>query len=297
MPENKYPIILAHGIARFDFLVEYFIKNFAVFGLSPSVMNYGLHYFKGIARHLRNNGFDVYHTSVSFAAGVEQRAADLRDEVNRVLKLKGADKVHIIAHSMGGLDARHMIVRLDMAHKVASLTTIGTPHLGTSFADWKLARGGDQLIEVLGRVLDLAGFQDLTTTACREFNDEAQRAEAANPVVYQTYASAEEQPLIFAPLQLPWAVINEHEGANDGLVSLTSQSWQKELAGDGGVKKSINQRSFPVAADHLNQIGWWDLNELKKVEWWRPDKFNAVAQYERSIKNAYLEIARSLESV
>lgn len=291
---NKYPIILAHGIARFDFLVEYFIKNFAVFGLSPSAMNDGLHYFKGIARHLRNHGFDVYHTSVSFAAGVERRAADLRDEVNKVLQLKGADKVHIIAHSMGGLDARHMIVRLDMAGKVASLTTIGTPHLGTSFADWKLARGGDQLIEVLGRVLDLAGFQDLTTTACREFNDEAQRAEAANPVVYQTYASAEAHSLIFAPLQLPWAVINEHEGANDGLVSLTSQSWQKELAGDGGVKKAITQRSFPVAADHLNQIGWWDLNELKKVEWWRPDKFNAVAQYERSIKDAYLEIARGL---
>jgi triacylglycerol esterase/lipase EstA (alpha/beta hydrolase family) len=42
--------------------------------------------------------------------------------------------VHIIAHSMGGLDARHLIVDIvTMADKVGTLATIGTPHLGTSF--------------------------------------------------------------------------------------------------------------------------------------------------------------------
>jgi len=37
-------------------------------------------------------------------------------------------KVHLFAHSMGGLDARHMITHLGMANRVRTLTTIGTPH-------------------------------------------------------------------------------------------------------------------------------------------------------------------------
>ena len=48
--------------------------------------------------------------------------------------------MHLIAHSMGGLDARHMIVREGMAERVASLTTVGTPHNGTPVAVKKLHR-------------------------------------------------------------------------------------------------------------------------------------------------------------
>ena len=41
---------------------------------------------------------------------------------------------------MGGLDARYLISRLGMADRVLSLTTLGTPHRGTSFADWGVSR-------------------------------------------------------------------------------------------------------------------------------------------------------------
>ena len=40
-------------------------------------------------------------------------------------------KVNIIAHSLGGLDARQMLTHLGMGSRVASLTTVGTPHRGT----------------------------------------------------------------------------------------------------------------------------------------------------------------------
>ncbi len=107
---EKYPIVLAHGIARFDFLLNFFSKTLDALGLNVDSPNDALHYFKGIAGHLRSHGFDVYHSSVSFAGRVDRRAEDLRNEVNKVLTLRGRKKVHIIAHSMGGLDARHMIV-------------------------------------------------------------------------------------------------------------------------------------------------------------------------------------------
>lgn len=292
--EQRYPIILAHGIARFDFLLNYFIKTFDALGLSVVPANDGLHYFKGIASHLRKHGFDVYHSSVSFAADVEQRAGDLRDEVNQVLAVKNQEKVHIIAHSMGGLDARHMIVNHDMAARVSSLTTIGTPHLGTSCADWALAHQGDEFIKVIEKVIDLGGFRDLARDACNKFNEDAQEQEAANSVVYRAYAASQKQKLVFTPLQKSWDIVNESEGDNDGLVSVTSQLWQSQLVTPQGAVKHIEQKRFPVGADHLNEIGWWDLNEMREVAWWKTSIVTAIRDYEQRIKNIYLDIASQL---
>jgi triacylglycerol lipase len=294
MSSTKYPIILAHGIARFDFLLNYFSRTFDALGLRVDPPNDALHYFKGIASHLRTHGFDVYNSSVSFAAGVEKRAEDLRDEVNKALRLKQQEKVHIIAHSMGGLDARHMIVNLDMADKVSSLTTIGTPHLGTSFADWGLANQGDEFINIVGRVIDLGGFKDLAPKACSVFNEQAREEEASNSVVYRVYAASQKQKLVFTPLQKAWDIINDHEGDNDGLVSLSSQRWQLQLVTAEGTIKRIEQKRFPVAADHLNEIGWWDFNEMREIDWWKTSIFTAIRDYELRIKGIYLDIAKKL---
>lgn len=294
---NTYPIILAHGIARFDALLQRFSRDLGTLGLGLGLANDGLHYFKGVARLLRENGFDVYQSSVGFAAGVEQRAADLKRETETALAVRpGQTKVHIIAHSMGGLDARHMIFNHGMAEKVASLTSIGTPHLGTSFADWCFAHQGHHIIEVTANVIDLGGFADLTTTACRAFNESAQAAETANDVVYQTYAASEGQRQVFAPLQLAWQIINDAEGKNDGLVSHTSQQWTSELTDGNGGAKSIRQQAFPISADHLNEIGWWDMNQLRFSDLFRVNLLTAVKNYERSIKDVYLEIARGVQT-
>ncbi|MGI8788754.1 MAG: hypothetical protein ACR2HG_13445 [Pyrinomonadaceae bacterium] len=75
---NSYPIILAHGITHFDFLIQKFSKDLCLLGLDKlGLANDGLNYFKGIARYLRDNGFDVYQSSVSFGASVERRASEL----------------------------------------------------------------------------------------------------------------------------------------------------------------------------------------------------------------------------
>ncbi len=292
--EKKYPIILAHGIARFDFLLNFFSKTFDALGLNVDSPNDALHYFKGIASHLRSHGFDVYHSSVSFAARVDKRAEDLRNEVNKVLTLRGQEKVHIIAHSMGGLDARHMIVNHDMAAKISSLTTIGTPHLGTPFANWGLAHQGDEFIRVIGKVIDLGGFRDLALEACNAFNEQAREQEAANSVVYRAYAASQKQKLVFTPLQKSWDIINDSEGDNDGLVSVTSQLWQSQLATPQGAVKHIEQKRFLVGADHLNEIGWWDLNEIRELAWWKTSIVTAIRDYELRIKNVYLDIATQL---
>jgi triacylglycerol lipase len=196
-----YPILLAHGVARFDFLREHFLDRLGL----PADIGDRTHYFRNIRSHLSKNGFpNVHHTEVEFAGSVGERAADLKKEVERVLSVsRPHTKVHIIGHSMGGLDARHMIVELGMAERVCSLTTVGTPHKGSSFADWGAEHRGEAAVRALHEVIDLDGFLDLKTGACADFNRRAEAAEADNGVFYQTYTCWEEDPKrVFGPLQL-----------------------------------------------------------------------------------------------
>lgn len=294
---NNHPIILAHGIARFDFLIACFTRQLGPLRGFVEVAADGLHYFKGVARHLRRHGFDVYHSTVGFAAGLPRRAEDLREEVERVLALKGAGKVHIIGHSMGGLDARYMIARLGMADRVASLTTVGTPHHGTSLADWGLTHTNHKLLRALRPVIDLDGFMALTPAAGREFNESAAEAEAANEVFYQAYASSQPRRRVFTPLKGTWDIISQQEGENDGLVSHDSQLWVSELAGPGGRVKQVRQNTFPVPADHLNQVGWWDICEADLRETPLHQLAQTVCRYESSIKDVYLKIARDVAAL
>lgn len=310
--QRTYPIALACGIARFDFITDSFhLKSQKLFGDAfnklllrlathgVALTTDGLHYFKNIQSFLNADGFDVHHTRVGFASSLTDRARDLHGQVTELLAKTKAKKVHIIAHSMGGLDARAMIARLGMADRVASLTTIGTPHLGTTFADTKLQKGGAKLIDAFsdaGKALDFNGFQDLTRDACRKFNEEIRNTEAttARDVYYQTYATSQGRKATFIFLQRSWDVITPVEGENDGLVSLTSQAWQPEIVADDGTKKKVVQKKFPVAADHLNQVGWWDFNELHGMK--TLVSFNARDRYENSIKEAYRDIARDLRA-
>lgn len=310
--KKTYPIALATGIARFDFLADALDRDSRkIFGgVFDKIMGFfkdhgvkvvtdGLHYFRGIKSFLDDDHFDTHHTTVGFASHLTDRSADLKAQVTDILKATGAAKVHIIAHSMGGLDARAMIARLGMADKVASLTTIGTPHIGTSFADVKLKGGGEKLVENVANAIDFRGFEDLTRDACKKFNEEVRDAEASNGVYYQTYSASEGRDATFIFLQPSWDIIKKEEGDNDGLVSLTSQAWQPEVvSSDGKSRKKIAQKKFAdasgnvIPADHLNEVGWWDLNELHDVKIMK--EAGSRDKYEKKVKEVYRDIARDL---
>jgi triacylglycerol lipase len=310
--KKTYPVALATGIARFDFLADALDRDSRkIFGgVFDKIMSFfsdhgvkvvtdGLHYFRGIKSFLDDDGFSTHHTRVGFASRLTERSADLKAQVEEILKATGAAKAHVIAHSMGGLDGRAMIARLGMADKVASLTTIGTPHHGTSFADFKLKRGGDKLIESVANAIDFRGFEDLTRDACKKFNDEVRDAEAANGVYYQTYSASEGRDATFIFLQPSWDIITKEEGDNDGLVPLTSQAWQPELvSSDGKSRKKVVQKKFAdssgkvIPADHLNEVGWWDLNELHDVKIMK--EAGSRDKYEKKVKEIYRDIARDL---
>ncbi|KAI8906604.1 Alpha/Beta hydrolase protein [Powellomyces hirtus] len=116
------PIVLCHGLFGFDVLGP------------QGVPGLQIHYWKGIAEALREIGCKVHVSRVGTVAALKTRAHELRDFLEN--KMEG-QRINLVAHSMGGLDCRYVITHLPSSKfKVNSLTTVATPHRGSSFMDW-----------------------------------------------------------------------------------------------------------------------------------------------------------------
>ena len=285
------PIILVHGIARFDWLHEGYRTLFPKADGHPKDRS---HYFRNVQSHLKRHGYEAFHASLSYAKRSEQRAQELGAQIEQIRQQTGAQQVHLLAHSMGGLDARHWIVKQpEQARHIASLTTIGTPHLGSSLANWGLAHGGNKLIEIAQPLIDISGFADLTLEACAEFNRQAETQEATNNIRYRVCASKAPRESTLLPLRPSWDIVFQHEGENDGMVSVKSQLWTTELHGPNGISKPIEQIHFPFTADHFNQTGWWDPSKRDR------DKnltaiTESIEEFEQKILGIYLNLVDSL---
>jgi triacylglycerol lipase len=223
VPRLRAPIVLAHGLFGFDHIQ-----------VGPWVLS---SYFRGIPEALRTGGNRVLVARVHPLGGIAQRARQLKDFLDREAP---HEPVHLIGHSMGGLDSRYLISRLGMADRVLSLTTLGTPHRGSSFADWSVRH----LKSLVNPLLDLFGvsyqaFEDLTTARCRVFNELTPDAPG---VRYFSVAGR---------FQLNWkalhwsfsgSIVDHAEGPNDGVVSVASAQYGEGCEVWDG--------------DHLNLINW-----------------------------------------
>ena len=223
----RHPVVLAHGFAGFDAI---------------EISGHRLSYFRGIEERLRAAGVEVHVLRVSPIAPVARRAWQLAAQVRRL----PAGRFNIVAHSMGGLDARYALTALGLGDRVASLTTIGTPHRGTPLADLGVALFGG----ALGRLgVPLEAFHDLTTARMERFNLEARDAPG---VVYNCFvASPREVNAVLVPA---YRLLHRLAGDNDGVVPASSQRWGEVLG--------------EIDADHWGAIGW-------------SSRFDAGAFYER----------------
>jgi triacylglycerol lipase len=186
--------------------------------------------FGGMAPTLRARGLNVFATEVHPTAGIERRAGQLRQWILDHRGELGDQPFVLVANSMGGLDARFMISRMDMAQHVKALVTICTPHRGSPWADWCVANLGRRLgilrlIEETG--LDIQAAYDLTVENCAKFNE--QTVDAPNVQYFSISASQTWDRMPFFGIA-SFRVIQKIEGANDGQVSIKSAQWGKHLA-------------------------------------------------------------------
>ncbi|KAF9425581.1 hypothetical protein BGZ94_007412 [Podila epigama] len=227
----RLPVVLCHGLSGFDSL-----------GQNP---DFRWDYWYGVRDALDEIGCKVHTARVPPFAGIQQRAERLQEYIERNLP-HGAE-INLVGHSMGGLDCRYLITHLKSNHfKVKSLTTLGTPHRGSPFADYLISDiVGRSKLDSFWAFMNLIGIErgaadNLTTTYLEnEFNP---RTPNDPEVAYFSYAASFE-PGLFSRFRFPWKIIMDREGPNDGLVSVKSAQWGKYI------------RTIPNA-DHMDLMNW-----------------------------------------
>lgn len=216
----------------------------------------GHDYFRGLAAIYPAE--TTLFARVSPLGSVQMRAAELA----RAIAAKFPDGgVHIIAHSMGGLDSRCLLAQdmegLASGRRVVSLSTISTPHHGSPLAN--LVLDGLDVLELPFRHI-LAEFPALTTEVVKDLTTGGQPGfKEKDPVAgvrYFCYAGGAVESKLLHPLHF---YIKAREGENDGIVSVASATWPEQLAEE------------PWGADHISEIGY-NLN--------RPDLHSSFAHAE-----------------
>lgn len=211
---TKYPLIMVHGVGFRD------LKYFNYWGRIPG--------------ELTRYGATVYYGNQEAFGTITYNAEDIRKKILEVMKETGCEKVNIIAHSKGGLDARYAISKLGMTPYTASLTTLSTPHHGCRFVDYAV-RLPEGFYRLVAKYFDhaFAKFGDKNPdfyTATHQFSTEESRkfnesVPDAPGVYYQSYATKMHDCFSDPLLWLPYCLIKPLEGDNDGLVSTESAKW------------------------------------------------------------------------
>ncbi len=233
---TRYPVVMMHG-----------------FGLLASLRRGG--HLHDQALLLRSHGVMAYAPNVSPYHNIPFRANAWSEILERILAETGADAVNLIAHSMGGLDARYLISRCGFHDRVASLITISTPHHGSALADLVL----EQPERLQGWLTDAArwvsdatmegtpsDFQRAVSDLSPAYVTGTFNAEVIDhaDVRYWSYAARAGRGTgitinpFLAPLNL---LLYPRQGVNDGFVSEASAKWGEFMG--------------TLDADHAQQIG------------------------------------------
>ena len=223
-------IVLAHGILGFG----------SVLPTDPVT------YFNGIPRLYESQGHDVIYPTVAALGSIAHRSAQLEASILAQWPNDDGAPIHLLAHSMGGLDCRHMLqASPGLSARVRRLITVATPHYGSPVADavsHPLFPGLPLLAPSLQRLFanDAGALADLRTRATLEADD-------VKNVDYLcvgcNMATTTPKSQVFA---LTSALGGFDPSPNDGVVGLDSASRSNAAAQLFDV--------WPV--DHGGAIGW-----------------------------------------
>lgn len=214
--KTKYPVLLIHGVFFRD------SDNFNYWGRIPA--------------YLIKNGATIFYGEHQSASSAKESGIEIAERIKKIVLDTGCEKVNIIAHSKGGLDARYAISCAGAGDYVASLTTINTPHRGCLFAEKLLDMSSQKFKSfVAGKYNFVAktfgdkkpdfieAVTDLTSSACEEFNKNTPDYEG---VYYQSVGSKMNRARSGRfPLNVVYPLVKHYDGDNDGLVSAESMKY------------------------------------------------------------------------
>lgn len=211
----------------------------------------GVDYFSGLDRHIKaTSDHKAIFPPVKPVASSDQRARDLAEQIRANFP---DGPIHIIAHSMGGLDSRILIGNnyQGLGDRIASLTTLSTPHRGSPVADLLVGGESEDLrrrwadkvnlaVALLG--IDTGALVDLTTDRASKMPDVA--STHSHIRVRSYWASGRDRGPSTSALLLPtheyikWGKQKD----SDGVVTLDSAQYGE-----------FQEPSWPC--DHADMVG------------------------------------------
>ncbi len=219
----RNPIVLVHGAT---------VKGSR---LQIGFLDFG-EYFRGIKEFYSATRTPVYVAELSTDGSIGERAAVLKNFLETDLKGK---PVNIVAHSLGGLDAR-FLATIFKSKQIVSITTIGTPHKGTPLANWAARQIDGRgfwywFFRVLGYDMEQRHFlKELTTDSMARFNPRVPDQPGIRYYSVRTKASfAAKNMSYFLWFPAHWLEAEAHSLAqqgHDGMVPFDSQGWGREIA-------------------------------------------------------------------
>jgi triacylglycerol lipase len=122
-----------------------------------------------------------------------------------------------------------MISRLGMGHRVSALVTISSPHRGSAYYDYLLARLGPlgRIEGLRDAVVDLRALWQVSMAHSIAFNQQVPDMPSVRYCSVTAACGRDRVPLFLRPAY-EW--IREIQGENDGLVAASSSRWGLELA-------------------------------------------------------------------
>ena len=212
--KTQYPVLMVHGVGFRD------LKWPLYWGRIPNALS--------------DIGTELFYGQQDCWARIEDNAKSLKARVRQILDETDSEKVNIIAHSKGGLEARMVASTLGMSGQIASITTIGTPHRGSKTID-RLLKAPDSLFNIASFAVDnwiglIGDTKPNFYAVCKDFSTEyAEMFNKENPdvpgVYYQSFAGVMRTPLSDINLSTANVIVKMIEGDNDGLVSVESAKW------------------------------------------------------------------------
>lgn len=212
--KTQYPVLMVHGVGFRD------LKWPLYWGRIPNALS--------------DIGTELFYGQQDCWARTEDNAKSLKARVRQILDETDSEKVNIIAHSKGGLEARMVASTLGMGGQIASITTIGTPHRGSKTID-RLLKAPDSLFNIASFAVDnwiglIGDTKPDFYAVCKDFSTEyAEKFNKENPdvpgVYYQSFAGVMRTPLSDINLSTANVIVKMIEGDNDGLVSVESAKW------------------------------------------------------------------------
>jgi len=206
--------------------------------LVPGVLGFDrigpLHYFNGVAPHLERTcpGVTARALSTNPTGSVAGRAEVLAGELVRVFG--STEPVHLLAHSMGGLDARYLVAKDvgGLRARVRSVVSIGTPHRGSPVASLLDLGGLVPTLPDLGPVsreilhelcANVGAMHDLSEAGAAALDAACPDAASVRYLEVVGSGRAGDSPTAVV-LRLTYRFVELVAGANDGVVPTTSAS-------------------------------------------------------------------------